>query len=215
MRRIEKFSTNEIYHICNKSIANFGIFSFSENAQRFIQALDFYNNIKTERKFSNALKYNKYIYQQLIPIKRNNPIVKFIAYCIMPDHYHLLVKILISGLFSKYIGTVENSYTRYFDLKTDRKGPLWQSEFKSIRIVNNEQLLHVSRYIHLNPVTNYLVDKPEDWKFSSYNTYLNKNILKNYLTEISIRNPKLYQKFVENQINYQRKLKIIKKLVLE
>ena len=214
MYRKEKFLESEIYHIWNKSISNFGIFTYPSNINRFIETLDFYNNVKSERKFSNALRYKKYTFQSLIS-EKSNCLIKFLGYYISPDHSNLLVNLLRSNFHSKYIGTVENSYTRYFDLKSSRRGPLWQSEFKCVLIQSNEQLLHVSRYIHLNPVTNYLVNKPEDWEYSSYNDYMNKNILKKYLTEISIKSPKLYKKFVDNQINYQRKLKMIKKLILE
>ena len=97
----------------------------------------------------------------------------------MPDHYHLLLKI-IKGDFSKYLGTVENSYSRFFNLKYNRKGPLWQGSFKAVRIKNNEQLLHVSRYIHINPTTSNLIAKPENWRYSSYKDFIENNeILEN------------------------------------
>ena len=209
-----RFVQGYFYHIFNKSISNFQIFGRNENKQRFLNVLDYYDKEKINLSFSAFLKDNEKFKANILSPK-NNSFVKFISYSIMPDHYHLLVKLLRSNFLSKYIGTVENSYTRYFDLKSSRRGPLWQSEFKCVLIQSNEQLLHVSRYIHLNPVTNYLVNKPEDWEYSSYNDYMNKNILKKYLTEISIKSPKLYKKFVDNQINYQRKLKMIKKLILE
>ena len=62
-----------------------------------------------------------------------------ISYCVMPDHYHLVVKILKEAIFSKYINDLENSYTRYFNVKFDRKGPLWQNSYKAVRIKTNEQ----------------------------------------------------------------------------
>lgn len=134
----------------------------------------------------------------------------------MPDHYHLLVKIMANNVFSKYIGTVENSYTRYFNILNRRKGPLWQSRFRSIQIYSEEQLLHVSRYIHLNPVTDFLVDKPEQWEYSSYSKFIqNHSLLQSVLTEITIHKAKYYKKFVESRIDYQRKLKKIRKMLLE
>jgi putative transposase len=91
----------------------------------------------------------------------------------MPDHYHLLLKILKNKYLSKYISDVENSFTRYFNIRFKRKGPLWQTSFKAVRIKNDQQLLHVSRYIHLNPITANLVNRSEDWKFSSYQDFIN------------------------------------------
>jgi len=134
----------------------------------------------------------------------------------MPDHYHLLIKILIDRKFSKYISDVENSFSRYFNIRFKRKGPLWQSRFKAVRIKTNEQLLHVSRYIHLNPTTANLVKKPEDWIYSSYKKIISDpKYLREILTEISIKESASYKKFVENNIDYQRKLAIIKKLLLD
>jgi len=211
---MRKFYEGNIFHVFNKSIANFGIFKDKNNCQRFIELLDYYNSSLVKERFSLAVSKKKYHFTSLF-IKKENPLIKIIAYCIMPDHYHLLVKISKSNTFTKFINDLENSFTRYFNIKFKRKGPLWQSSFKTVKINNNEQLLHVSRYIHLNPVTNYLVDEPEFWTYSSYNSYLNNKILSKYLYEISILEPVDYKKFVENNIDYQRKLKIIKRLILE
>lgn len=98
----------------------------------------------------------------------------------------------------------------------EKKGPLWQSSFKAVRIVSNVQLLHVSRYIHLNPTSKCLVNKPEDWQFSSYKDYVSNDIFfKKTFKEISISNTKSYMKFVEDQQDYQKKLKQIKNLLLD
>lgn len=210
------FKVGDFYHIFNKSIANFNIFRDEKACLRFIQALSYYNNF-----FSPKFNLGKFLelkkeYNPILVFPQDNAIVKFISYCLMPDHYHLLIKILKEDVFSKYISNVENSFTRYFNLRFNRKGPLWQGRFKAVRINNNEQLLHVSRYIHLNPTTNNLVPKPEDWLFSSYKIIIsNDYFLKDLIKEISISDLKEYQNFVENQIDYQKKLKKIKKLIFE
>ena len=216
MRRKEKFIEGEIFHVFNKSIANFEILSDLRNAQRFIEVLDYYNNIKTKLSFSRYVKiHKKYEYENILFLKEF-PFLKFIAYCIMPDHYHFLVKIIKKNTFSNYVSKIENSFTRYFNLKFARKGPLWQSEFRALRIKTDEQLLHVSRYIHLNPTPSNLVQNPQDWIFSSYRDYIdNEKILKEIGTEISIRTPEHYRRFVEDRKDYQRKLKKIKSLLLE
>lgn len=210
------FTSGTIYHVVNKSIANFGIFNRYENSHRFINTLTYYNSSEPiTQPFSKFIK-NERDYNPNVLDVIHYGLVKFIAYCIMPDHYHLLIKILGDDKISKYINDVENSYTRFFNTKNERKGPLWQSAFKAARIKNNEQLLHVSRYIHLNPTTNNLVENPEDWTFSSYRDFVaNEHVLKESLTEISIANPLQYKQFVEDQKDYQRKLKMIKKLLLE
>jgi len=215
MLRKEHFRAQSIFHIFNKSIANFGIFKGSENAQRFIETIDYYNNSNIKKRFSVAKEKKEYYYQNLL-VPKFGALIKTLGFCIMPDHYHLLVKVQVDNILSKYMGDVENSFCRYFNLKFNRKGPLWQSCFHAVRIRTNEQLLHVSRYIHLNPTTAGLVEKPEDWLFSSYKNFISdKRYLKEIITEISINNPLTYQKFVEDSKDYQRKLKQIKKLILE
>jgi putative transposase len=208
------FKEGLFFHVFNKSIANYEIFNNHENSQRFIEVLDYYNNPKIENKYSIVKKKGLYKYHNLL--LNNKSISKIISYCIMPDHYHLLVKIVMENTFSKFISDVENSYTRYFNIKYNRKGPLWQTRFKAIRIKSNEQLLHVSRYIHLNPTTSNLINNPEDWIFSSYKDFItNPHILKIIATEISISNSFYYKKFVENNKKYQRSLKKIKKLLFD
>lgn len=213
---IKKLYDGCFYHVFNKSIANFGIFKNSNNALRFIEILDYYNNINLKKRYSLVKKRKKYKYENILYVKEDS-VCKFLAYCIMPDHYHLLIKILSTSIpIFKYISDVENSFTRFFNIKYKRKGPLWQSRFKYVRIRNNEELLHVNRYIHINPTTSYLVDNPIEWKHSSYRDYLkNDQILGKIITEISITDKKLFNKFTVDQIDYQRKLKIIKKRILE
>ena len=211
-----KFYQEEIWHVFNKSIANFGIFNDLNNSQRFIDTFSYYNNKLVLESFSKFLRKNsKYKIKNII-YPKSNSFCKILSYCIMPDHYHFLLKILEDNSLSQFINNVENSYTRYFNIKFNRKGPLWQSAFKSVEVGSNEQLLHVSRYIHLNPTTNNLVDKPEDWIFSSYNDFISdEKVLKTQINEISIDDTKFYKRFVENNIEYQRELKQIKKLILE
>lgn len=183
--------------------------------QRFLELMEYYNRPIVPYKYSIALQLDTYTYTNCLK-EKSDQIVKIIAYCLMPDHYHLLVKIKNDTCFSQFISNIENSFSRYFNLLSKRKGPLWQSRFKDKRIRTNEQLLHVSRYIHLNPVTNYLIDNPIHWVYSSYRDYiLSKTTLSETMTEISIKDPMTYKRFVEDQIDYQRALKSIKRLLLE
>jgi putative transposase len=215
MIRKEIFKSNTIYHLCNKSIAGFKIFKNKENCIRFLKVLYYYNTNNYITRFSYANKKGDLNNSQLIYPKKDSKI-KFISYCIMPDHYHILIKILKNNCLSRYINTVEGSFTRYLNIKLHRKGPLWQSAFKAIRVKTQEQLIHVTRYIHLNPTTDKLVKNPEDWEFSSFKDYIfDKKILQNILIELTIKNIDTYKKFVLNRKDYQQKLKKIRKLLLE
>lgn len=207
-------SESAIFHICNKSIANFNIFYAPSHAERFLWTNDHYRR-SNKTKLSEEIRKKRYSYLNLLEY---NPAyhIKILCYCIMPDHYHLLIKAVNFDSISSFIQNIQNSYTRYFNLKHKRKGPLWQSRFRRVRVESDSQLLHLSRYIHINPTTSKLVAVPEDWQFSSYRDIISsEHYLKNILTEISIRKPNLYKQFVDNQIDYQRKLKAIKRSLLE
>lgn len=213
MERIKSFTEGEIYHICNKSIANFGIFKDPDNCRRFIQTLDYYNGRNYDKNLSIFLRKHPDYNPQLLDFDKNC-YFKFLSYCIMPDHYHLVVKILKSGVLTKYINDIENSYSRYFNIKFNRKGPLWQDAFVAVRIKTNEQLLHVIRYVNINPVTSDLVKKPENWEFSSYRGLIsNPKYLREIIREISISDPVKFKKFCEDNIDYQKRLRFIKKLL--
>lgn len=206
--------SNEIYHIYNKSIAGYKIFN-NKSSQRFLTILDYYNNdqVKSLSRFLRDVNSHKEI-DLLIP--DDSHIVKYLTYNIMPTHYHISLKILKENLAYQYLNNIGNAFTRYFNLKYKRKGPLWQSSFQSVRVKTDEQLLHLSRYIHLNPTTANLVKKPEDWHYSSYKKYIESDYyLKNILNEITINDHIKYKEFCENQIDYQRSLKKNAKLFID
>jgi putative transposase len=145
-------------------------------------------------------------------IQLTNPQFTVLAFCIMPDHYHLLLKLASNSNVSEYLGRIENSYSRFYNIQNKRKGPLWQSTFRATHIANNEQLLHVIRYIHLNPVTAGHVTNPRYWSFSSHQYYLNQNVLDS-LKVVSIKSTLAYEQFILNNVDYQKKLRAIRKLL--
>ena len=199
--RKDSLVIGEIYHIFNKSIAGFAIFNNESEFSRMRDVVRYYQIKKP------AIKFSRYIRFRTDQDKNNDDIasigkeklVEIIAYCIMPTHLHLALKQLTKDGISIFMSTILNSYTRYFNTKHKRKGPLWESRFKSVLVETDEQLLHLTRYIHLNPVTAFLVDKPEEWKASSYNEYLLKvsgsDRTCNYDGILDIE-PSSYRKFV-------------------
>lgn len=208
-----KYYAGQFYHVCNKSISNYSIFRSIKYAQRFLDVVDYYNNTEDVQNFGKERQLKELILPGLLQVTESR-IVDLYAYCIMPDHYHLLFKAIEPHHITNYISKVQNSYTRYYNLQNRRKGPLWQSHFRVVQIYNDEQLLHVSRYIHLNPTTAKLVDNPNLWPYSSYSSYVNSDILYTK-TALRIKNREIYRKFVEGNIEYQKRLKEIKKLILD
>jgi putative transposase len=209
--------TNQIYHVLNKSIAGYKIFNSGYDFQRFLEISLYYqgNNVLS---FSHFVKHKQYKNElsKLVGSHREKR-VEIIAYCLMPTHFHFILKQLEDSGIPRFLSDTLNSYTRYFNTRYKRKGPLWQGRTKKILVQTDEQLLHLTRYIHLNPATAYLVDKPQDWIYSSYKEYLNNStqpqICKfNNLIEIDTHD---YKEFVSDTIDYQRNLKKMKDLLTE
>lgn len=144
--------------------------------------------------------------------------VQFLAYCLMPTHIHLALKQLQDNGISIFMSNIANSYARYFNTRHKRKGPLWVGKFKSVHIETDKQLLHLTRYLHLNPTTAELVQAPENWHWSSYPEYIDPHQTKYPLCqfeEMISMTPRQYKSFVDNHKHYQHELGKIKKLVLE
>ena len=130
----------------------------------------------------------------------------------MPNHFHLLLKQLKDNGISTFISQVCNSYTKYFNTKYSRAGALLQGVFKAELMESDEQLLHVSRYIHLKPVVSGLTKSLDSYSYSSYQEYIFQNQGFCNTTEILnfFPSPEKYQEFVEDQIDYGTTLELIK-----
>jgi len=206
----------EVYHIFSKSIAGFEIFRQNSEYNRMKNVLSYYKLEKPSLRFSMfmEIKNKEKLFQKHFSEKRN--LIDIVAYCLMPTHIHLVLKQLVANGISIFMNNILNSYTRYFNVKTKRKGPLWESRFQRVLVKSDEHLLHLTRYIHLNPVTVHLVDKPQDWQFSSYKEFFGKaeERICNFSQLLEIK-PVDYRKFVDSQINYQRELAEIKQLFVE
>jgi len=207
----QRIITDEIYHVYSKSIAEYVIFNNDFEYSRMREVIEYY---RIERPFVSFSRFKERDIQvKQLDAKR---LVQIICYCIMPTHIHLVLKQLEDKGISIFMSNIFNSYTRYFNIKHNRKGPLWESSFKKVLVESDAQLLHLTRYIHLNPVTAYIVNNPEDWKWSSYKEYVpgNEEGICKYDSILDI-NSEEYKKFVEDRISYQRELAKIKGIILE
>mgnify|MGYP001559722953 CR=1 FL=1 len=211
----------EIYHVYNRSNGQQEIFLSSKDYQRAIEVFRFYQYGKPPLRFSF---YNRLPKDQkpkfLEELYLNNPIVDIICFCLMSNHFHFLLRGVEGRGINQFISNFQNSYAKYFNIKTTRTGSLFQQNFRAVRIESNEQLVHVSRYIHLNPITAYLVrtmEELENYQWSSYPDYIHKG--KTYIRKgivlDNFRSIAEYKKFMADQVDYQRELDRIKHLTLE
>lgn len=217
-RRTISLVSGKVYHVFTRSIAKFKVFRYPEEYERIIDAISFYSLRNSSISFSHFLerKSQDSIKQNLLISQ--GKLVKIIAFCIMPTHVHLILQQIDDDGISIFMGRVLNSYSKYFNIRTSRKGPVWEGRFQSVEVKTDEQLLHLTRYLHLNPSTSYLSEKPEDWAFSSYSEFLGRRDKSSAITEFSHLlniSPNKYKKFVESNIDYQRELKHIKSILLD
>jgi putative transposase len=211
------FAVSSFYHVFTKSIAGYKVFNSNKSYERITAAMEYYSYKNIPVKFSSYILKKEKTRKKFDEISKNSDkLIDIIAYCIMPTHIHLLLTPLKENGISVYMKNLLNSYSRYFNTRNNRKGPLWQGRFKDVIVENDEQLLHLTRYIHLNPTTSGIVDKPEDWKYSSYGEYLRKSdkYICNFKDYIDM-NPESYRKFTESRLEYQKELSKIKHLIIE
>jgi len=216
--------TNQIYHVFNRGVAHQPTFLDKRDYIRAVDSMAYYQNAKPFLKYAKFLKLSTQDREKFWEQFKNseNKLIEIISYCFMPNHFHFLVKQLADGGISKFLSNFTNSYTRYFNTKNEREGPLFTGKFKSVRIETDEQLFHISRYIHLNPYTSYVIKKIEDletYPYSSFPEYLEENSFVRLCSKdivvstFSKRNA--YRDFVFDNSDYQRQLDKIKHLVLE
>ena len=207
------------YHVFSRSIAGYEVFNDNADYNRIYELISLYSYADFSYKYSRFNKLPKQIQEEYISSVRSskNKIVNIVAYCIMPTHIHLLLKQAKDTGISKYMGRILNGYTRYFNIKHGRQGPLWAGRFKSVYIDNDEQLLHLTRYIHLNPTSAGLVENPEDWDCSSLSDYIGSSNKKGICETEGLFNmgSDEYRKFVMDRKGYQRQLSIIKSHLID
>lgn len=147
------------------------------------------------------------------------PFVEIYCYAFMPNHYHFLLRQLMNNGIKQFISNMQNSFAKYFNLRHDRDGTLFQHTFKGKRIETDEQFIHVSRYVHLNPVTSYLINFEHlaTYSWTSFFEYANAKKEHSFITTEFLLNMfksrKKYYDFVSDQAEYQRTLSLIKDLV--
>lgn len=216
------FAENQIYHVFNRGVERRIMFGNKREYQRALDLIDYYRFNNLPYRYSKYSLLRNELRQSVLENlrKSNNKMVDIIAFCLMPNHFHFLLKQLSPNGISQFTANFTNSYTKYFNTRHKRIGSLTQGLFKAVRIESDEQLLHITRYVHLNPVTAYLIDIKHlnSYAWSSYPEYVNK-ITNSISTPGEILNffssRQQYIHFVEDQVNYSRELDKIKHLILE
>jgi len=169
------------YHITSRGNEKKDIFNSQRDREKFLEYLE-----------SATLRYGAVIH----------------AYCLMSNHYHLLME-TPNGNLSPIMQHINGAYTTYFNIKNNRAGHLFQGRFKAFLVEADSYLLELSRYIHLNPVRAKIVDRPEQYAWSSHRCYtglsnppewLNTDFILAAIAGETADKHKEYRLFVESRV---------------
>lgn len=164
---IKNYLENGCYHVYNRGVENRRIFEEAEDYKKFLYYLKIYlTPVDLLRKENPLLRAN------LVSGNLSEQI-DLLAFCLMPNHFHLLIKQKTKDGVTKLMRQLATAYSMYFNKKYERIGPLFQGIFKACRIPNSEYLLHLSKYIHQNPQERGV--SLSDFPWSSYGAYIKQN----------------------------------------
>ena len=175
------FVPNEYYHIYNRGNSKKVIFHDVADYNHFIKLL-FILNTNRSVKIRNISK-------DFFDFDREDTLVNIGAYCLMPNHFHLLMNQTENGSISKFMLKLTTAYSMYYNIKYERTGSLFEGKFKSEYVDNDRYLKYLFSYIHLNPIKLIKKDWKEKgigdkgkaieylgkYKYSSYLDYLENN----------------------------------------
>src|SRR3990167_4211520 len=140
----------EYLHVYNRGVLKQQIFFNERDKKRFLFLILFLQQPETikniDRSFKDFTKNPEVYVSKSAPMQKRY--VELVSFCLMSNHFHLLVRELTEGGISKYMQRIQNAYTKYINIKYDKSGHLFQGPYKAVRVKDNTQLLHLSCYIH-------------------------------------------------------------------
>jgi putative transposase len=172
--------TGEIYHVYNRGVEKRNVFSEEPDYVRFIHNLFEFNDSAPAGKYSEVRLPNMSTQRDLL--------VEIMAFCLMPNHYHLMLRQKKDTGITEFMRKIGTGYTNHFNQKYDRVGSLFQGKYKIIHIENEHHFLYLPYYIHLNPLDMHspgwrdsTIQNPkkaeeflEKYRWSSYLDYIGK-----------------------------------------
>ena len=177
MLRKDPFITGEYYHIYNRGIDKRVIFKTKNDFERFIMLL-YISNSLNEKSFrlDDLINKNHKSFEEILSIKKEGQLVSIGAWCLMPNHFHILLRQEADGGITKFMKKLGTAYSMFFNIKYQRHGALFGGLFKSKLVGNDDNYMRkLFAYINLNPL---------DIKFSGWENNLhkfNKNEMKEFV----------------------------------
>jgi putative transposase len=192
------YTVDTYYHIYNRGVNKEPVFRDDQDYAVFLQLLKRYldPSARTERQGNGAL-YPCY-----------DDELNLVAYCLMRNHFHLFIYQYSDTGMKKLMRSLTVAYSMYFNKKYKRVGPVFQQRYRAVRIDDDAQLLHITRYIHLNP-KHYA-----SYKWSSYLNYAGERYQRwlkpHRILELFSYNPRKYVEFVDDFKDKHDELELLK-----
>jgi putative transposase len=223
---IKQFSPDSYYHLYNRGVEKRKIFLDSEDFGVFLSYLKTYLLPKDSNTLQEKLADEKIPWSQkdkilkLLRLNNFSGSLSLIAYCFMPNHFHFLIHQKDATTIDQFMNSLCTRYSMYFNRKYRRVGKLFQGVYKAVLVETDEQLLHLSRYIHQNPVPLLQGVALQKYVHSSYPLYLgtpkipwlNSNII---LSSFNTSGFNSYKSFVENSDADVQTAELIKHTALD
>jgi putative transposase len=147
----------ELFHALSRGVDKRKIFLDDQDHFRFIHDMYEFND-------QESVTNNRYIFKKAneggVVVrsvvnsnrKARKLLVHIHAFCLMPNHYHLLLSPVVEGGISKFMKKLNMGYARYFNKRYERKGTLFEGRYKSVPVTAHAHFIHLPYYIHLNPL---------------------------------------------------------------
>lgn len=211
------FANNQIYHIYNRGVEKRVIFNNDKDRLRFIHCLFDFNDVNPSVNnyyyLNKSSEFDKYSEVGPRYIKKPRKLlVELSAFCLMPNHFHLLLKQKVENGIVKFMHKLGTGYAMYFNKKHERVGPLFQGKFKAVLVSRDEYFKYLPYYIHLNPL-DLVMSEWRKHKIKDYNKaikFLNQYRWSSYLDYTGLKNfPSVTQRdflveFIGKPIKYRR-----------
>jgi len=217
MSRNITIAPGEFYHLYNRGTEKRNIFSTQRDYDRFVSMLYISNGSTPVHLQIQGLTLN-----ELFSVERGEPLVDIGAYCLMPNHFHLLVRENKEGGVGKFMQKLTTGYTMYFNKRHERTGSLFQGTYKSTHADEDRYLSYLISYIHLNPVKliepkwkeTGIADRKrskmhlEQYDYSSYLDYLGRERAENAIINKEafpeyFETPSDFKKCIEEWLSYE------------
>ena len=227
MRKKKQFAVGKIYHIYNRGVAKCLICNKEDDRWRFLQGLCLFNDKNSAANVlwqlaRNRGELNLRVLKEYIINHQRESLVRILAYCVMGNHFHLLVEEIKDGGIVKFMQKLGSGYVRYFNNKHERVGPLFQDRFRAVLVEEEKYLLYLLVYINvINPGQliqpklkeegakdiQQILKGATEYLWSSHLDYLGKRgsiiIDKGIFNEL-LPNPKEYQDLVKNVLKEKK-----------